>query len=275
MDLYRVIGNPVSHSLSPRIHSTFARLTGQDMCYEALKLEADEFVPRIQEMLYSGEIKGANITVPYKEQAWRLADLRSDRAELAGAVNTLYLDPDGRIVGENTDGSGLVSDLQSNLDFELNNARVLLVGAGGAVRGVIAPLLSAGVSQLVLTNRTLAKAQSLKDLFGDQRILVSEFEQVPEPAFDLIINGTSASLSGQLPPLPDSCISEATLAYDMMYGAEPTAFCRWASERGASAVDGLGMLVEQAADAFAIWRGVRPETAGLLTELRKELATRR
>lgn len=270
-DLYQVTGNPVGHSLSPRIHKAFAEQCDQDLDYRTCKMDSEEFVDRITWQLTSGEIKGTNVTVPHKELAWSLAKNRSKRAELAGAVNTLFLNSDGEICGENTDGSGLVADLQTNLGFDLKGARVLVVGAGGAVRGVILPLLEAGIGELVLTNRTLTKAQYLQELFADNRVSVSCFEEVPGPAYDLVINGTSASLSGDLPPIPNHVIASHTLAYDMMYGKEPTPFCRWANELGATAVDGLGMLVEQAADAFAIWRGVRPNTANLLNTLRQEL----
>lgn len=271
-DLYQVTGNPVGHSLSPRIHTAFAHQCQQDLKYRALKLEADEFTATMRELLTTGEIKGSNVTVPHKELAWQLAQHRSAAAELAGAVNTLFVNEAGEICGDNTDGSGLVADLQNNLGFNLNGARVLLLGAGGAVRGVILPLLDAGVGELVLANRTVSKAEALNELFDDSRVSVSGFEEVPGPAYDLIINGTAASLAGDLPPIPKACISERTLAYDMMYSAEPTPFCKWAADLGARSVDGLGMLVEQAADAFQIWRGMRPATAELLAELRAEIS---
>jgi len=272
-DLYQVTGNPVGHSLSPRIHKAFAQQCNQDIDYRAYKMESEDFVEQITAQLSSGEIKGSNVTVPHKELAWLLAKNRSKRAELAGAVNTLYLNDAGEICGENTDGSGLVADLQTNLGIQLDGARVLVIGAGGAVRGVILPLLDAGISELALTNRTLDKAKALQDLFADDRISVSRFDAVSGVGFDLVINGTSASLTGDLPPIPDQVIGTHTLAYDMMYAKELTPFCRWARALGATSVDGLGMLVEQAADAFAIWRGVRPDTKKLLDELRAELST--
>lgn len=271
-DLYQVTGNPVGHSLSPRIHTAFAKQCRQDLSYRALKLESEEFTQTMRELLTSGEIKGSNVTVPHKELAWELAQQRSPAAELAGAVNTLFVNEAGEICGDNTDGSGLVADLQNNLGFDLKGARILLLGAGGAVRGVILPLLDAGVRELVLANRTLSKAESLKDLFDDKRVIVSRFEEVPGPAYDLIVNGTAASLAGDLPPIPESAVSEQTLAYDMMYSPKQTPFCAWASLLGARSVDGLGMLVEQAADAFQIWRGMRPQTAALLAELRAEIS---
>jgi len=270
-DLYQVTGNPVGHSLSPRIHLAFAAQCQQDLNYRAFQLESADFTQTMERLLRSGEIKGSNVTVPHKELAWDLAEYRSPAAELAGAVNTLYLNEQGQICGDNTDGSGLVADLQTNLNFKLSGARILLLGAGGAVRGVILPLLNAGVSELVLANRTLSKAEVLAELFKDERIHITEFEKIPAPAFDLIVNGTAASLAGDLPPIPAHCVSVNSLAYDMMYSKKLTPFCAWAQAQGAQAVDGLGMLVEQAADAFAIWRGVRPETASLLRQLRQEL----
>lgn len=270
-DLYQVTGNPVGHSLSPRIHTAFAQECKQDLVYRALQLEAEEFTEVMDRLLRSGEIKGSNVTVPHKELAWNLAQKRSEAAQLAGAVNTLFVNEAGEICGDNTDGSGLVADLSNNLNFKLEGARILLLGAGGAVRGVILPLLAAGVSELVLANRTLSKAQALKDLFQDDRISVCRFNEVPGPAYDLIVNGTAASLAGALPPVPGAAVGEQTLAYDMMYSREKTPFCDWAEALGARSVDGLGMLVEQAADAFAIWRGVRPQTAALLAELSAEL----
>lgn len=270
-DLYQVTGNPVGHSLSPRIHTAFAKQCQQDLIYRALQLEAEEFTETMEQLLRSGEIKGSNVTVPHKELAWELAQKRSKAAELAGAVNTLFVNNAGEICGDNTDGSGLVADLTNNLGFKLEGARILLLGAGGAVRGVILPLLAAGVRELVLANRTLAKAKALKELFDDERIVVSRFEEVPVPAYDLIVNGTAASLTGDLPPVPESAVGTETLAYDMMYSPKKTPFCAWAESLGARSVDGLGMLVEQAADAFYIWRGVRPQTAVLLAELSAEL----
>ncbi|HSG04268.1 MAG TPA: shikimate dehydrogenase [Marinobacterium sp.] len=271
-DLYQVTGNPVGHSLSPRIHTAFAKQCQQDLTYRAFKLESEAFMSTMRELLTTGQIKGSNVTVPHKELAWQLAQRRSAAAELAGAVNTLSINDAGEICGDNTDGSGLVADLQNNLGFDLSGARILLLGAGGAVRGVILPLLNAGIRELVLANRTLAKAEALKELFADERIIVSRFEEIPAPAFDLIINGTAASLAGDLPPVPSGSVSGQTLAYDMMYSPKQTPFCAWAAGLGARSVDGLGMLVEQAADAFQIWRGVRPETTELLAQLRAEIS---
>ena len=271
-DRYAVFGNPIAHSKSPQIHARFAEQTGQDLNYSAEHIEENDFEAAVERFL-QGNGKGLNITVPFKERAWALAQWRSDRAELAGAVNTLYRLDDGRIAGDNTDGVGLVRDLADNNGVSLNGARVLVLGAGGAVRGVLQPLLAAGVASILVANRTLARAETLAALFADDgRVQACGFDQVPAEAFDLIINGTSASLQGELPPVPAATVGAQTACYDMMYGAEPTPFCRWASELGAAQViDGLGMLVEQAAESFRIWRGVQPDTAAVMQTLRAAL----
>lgn len=271
-DRYAVFGNPIAHSKSPQIHARFAGQTGQTLTYTAEHIEEDDFEVAVERFL-QGDGKGLNITVPFKERAWALAQWRSERAELAGAVNTLYRLEDGRIAGDNTDGVGLVRDLADNNRVTLSGARVLVLGAGGAVRGVLQPLLAAGVASILVANRTLARAETLAELFGaDGRVQACGFDQVPAEAFDLIINGTSASLQGELPPVPAAAVGVQTACYDMMYGAEPTPFCRWASELGAERViDGLGMLVEQAAESFRIWRGVQPQTAPVINDLRVAL----
>ncbi|MBA4502938.1 shikimate dehydrogenase [Marinobacterium marinum] len=271
-DRYAVFGNPIAHSKSPQIHARFAKQTGQVLTYTAEHIEENDFEAAVERFL-QGDGKGLNITVPFKERAWALAQWRSERAELAGAVNTLYRLDDGRIAGDNTDGIGLVRDLADNSGVTLNGARVLVLGAGGAVRGVLQPLLAAGVASILVANRTLARAETLAELFADDsRVRASGFDQVPAEAFDLIINGTSASLQGELPPVPAAAVGASTACYDMMYGAEPTPFCRWASEQGAArVVDGLGMLVEQAAESFRIWRGVQPDTESVIADLRAAL----
>jgi shikimate dehydrogenase len=272
MDRYCVFGNPVAHSKSPRIHAAFARLTGQQMTYEARLAPQDGFAESVRQFLSEGG-RGCNITVPFKEEAWRLAGVRSARAEKAGAVNTLFTDAQGQLHGDNTDGTGLVRDLVQNAAWELREKRVLVLGAGGAVRGVLGPLLAERPQQLRIANRTVDKAEQLADLFVDEGpVSASSFEALAGCEFDVVINGTSASLKGELPPLPVGVLAPSARAYDMMYGAAPTVFLRWASAQGAEVRDGLGMLVEQAAEAFFLWRGVHPPTQTVLQELRAELA---
>ncbi|WP_353979503.1 shikimate dehydrogenase [Salinicola endophyticus] len=268
-DRYAVFGNPIGHSKSPRIHAAFAAQTGEALVYEAIEAPSDDFAGAWRAFVAGGG-RGANVTVPFKQDAFALAEVHTPRAHLAGAVNTLWLDADGRVHGDTTDGVGLVRDLQTHA-APLAGARVLLLGAGGASRGVIQPLLEAGVESLRVANRTPAKAQALAALFaGSGQVVGCGFEAL-EGGFDLVINATSASLAGELPPLPETLFAPEALAYDMMYGAEPTVFLRWAAAHGARTVDGLGMLIEQAAESFWLWRQVRPETAALLETLRAEL----
>lgn len=270
-DHYCVFGNPVAHSKSPRIHAEFARLTGQGMHYEARLAAKDAFATSLVGFFADGG-KGCNVTVPFKEEAWRLAAIRSCRAEKAGAVNTLLVGKDGRLYGDNTDGVGLVRDLSLNAGYALQDKRVLVLGAGGAVRGILSPLLAEHTKAIVIANRTVEKAEQLAVLFGDEgNIRSSAFAGLAGEKFDLVINGTSASLQGDLPPLPDGILAPGALAYDMMYGAEPTVFLRWAAAQGAATRDGLGMLVEQAAEAFFLWRQLQPPTAEVLAALRAEL----
>lgn len=271
MDRYCVFGNPVAHSKSPRIHTLFAQQTGQPIVYEARLAPRDGFAAAVQQFFAEGG-RGCNVTVPFKEEAWRLAGRRSARAEKAGAVNTLLQDAGGVLQGDNTDGIGLVRDLTQNAGVALRGRRVLVLGAGGAVRGVLGPLLAAQPAQLVIANRTPEKAEALAHLFADEGAVIAAGFAALQGPFDLVINGTSASLQGELPPLPAGLFAPDALAYDMMYGAEPTVFLRWASAQGARTRDGLGMLVEQAAEAFQLWRGLRPATAPVLSTLRAELA---
>lgn len=271
-DRYAVIGNPVAHSKSPRIHAAFARETGEPVRYEALLAPLDGFAATWAAFRAEGG-RGANVTVPFKEAAWALADARTPRAELAGAVNTLIIQPDGRVLGDNTDGIGLVRDLRDNAGWLLAGRRVLLLGAGGASRGVVAPLLEAGVAAITIANRTAAKAEQLAQGFGPDAPLtgcgLAALAGVSQP-FDLVINATSASLQGDAVALPAACLHDDTAVYDMMYGRD-TPFLAWARGQGLGRCrDGLGMLVEQAAEAFHLWRGVRPRTAALLAELRAE-----
>ena len=271
MDRYGVFGNPIGHSKSPLIHRLFAAQTGEALSYEPLLAPLDDFAGFARAFFADG--LGGNVTVPFKEEAFRLADELSERARRAGAVNTLKKLDDGRLLGDNTDGAGLVRDLTVNAGLDLNDARILLLGAGGAVRGVLEPLLGQSPQALVIANRTVAKAEQLAHEFASLGpVAASGFDWLSEPV-DLIINGTSASLAGELPPLDPSLIRPGhTVCYDMMYGKEPTAFNRWAAEHGAAqCLDGLGMLVEQAAEAFFLWRGVRPDSAPVLAELRRQL----
>lgn len=273
MDRYVVFGNPIGHSKSPLIHRLFAEQTGQQLDYSALLAPLDDFIGCAQTFFEHGQ--GANITVPFKEQAFRLADSLTERAQRAGAVNTLRKGADGRLLGDNTDGAGLVRDLKVNAGVSLQGKRILLLGAGGAVRGALEPLLAEKPLAVVIANRTVEKAELLAHQFADLGpVSAAGFSWLAEPV-DLIINATSASLAGELPPISPSLIQPGhTVCYDMMYGKEPTPFCRWATEHGAAHVlDGLGMLAEQAAEAFYLWRGVRPDTAPVLAELRRQLAS--
>lgn len=269
-DVYAVVGHPISHSKSPRIHSLFASQTGEALEYTAIQAPLDGFEKTVTGFFARGG-KGLNVTVPFKEAAWQMAGRHSARALKAGAANTLY-QSDGVLVADNTDGSGLVQDLLVNHGVALKGARILVLGAGGAVRGVIAPLLLEQPQSLLIANRTPAKAQNLVKLFaghaGVTQLDSSGFGAVTGH-FDVIINGTSASLKGDLPPLPVQLIEKDTVVYDMMYAATTTTFNQWALDNGATRVyDGLGMLVEQAAEAFLVWRGVRPETAPVIASLR-------
>jgi shikimate dehydrogenase len=261
-DRYAVFGNPIGHSKSPFIHAEFARQTGQDMAYSALLAPLDDFAGAMRDFVALGG-KGANVTVPFKEQAYALADRLTARAEAAGAVNTLSFAADG-VAGDNTDGVGLVRDLAVNLGVNLFGKRILLLGAGGAARGVLRPLLEGRPGSLVIANRTAAKATGLAEQFG---CAGGGFDALRDQAFDLVVNATSASLAGDAPPLPESVFAPGALAYDMMYGRE-TPFMQAARAAGAHVADGLGMLVEQAAEAFFVWRGVRPETGPVIAMLR-------
>ncbi|MBW7471785.1 shikimate dehydrogenase [Marinobacter sp. F4218] len=272
-DLYAVVGNPISHSKSPRIHSLFASQTGEAVEYTALQAPLADFAGSVHDFFARGG-KGLNVTIPFKEEAWRLADCRTERAEKAGAANTLYRDERGKLTADNTDGQGLVQDLTRNHGVTLAKARILLLGAGGAVRGVIGPLLAQHPASLTIANRTVARAEGLVQLFTPDahgtELSACGFDQPYEP-YDLVINGTSASLQGDLPPLSANVIGADTVIYDMMYSLQTTTFNQWALDQGARHVfDGLGMLVEQAAESFRVWRGVRPDTAPVIEELRND-----
>lgn len=270
MDRYAVFGNPVSHSLSPRIHTLFAEQTAQQMRYERRQVPLDGFADAVAAFADEGGY-GLNVTLPFKEEAFRLAGQHSERAQRAGAVNTLIL---GRtIYGDNTDGEGLVHDLRHNLGVGLGGKRVLILGAGGAVRGVLAPLLAEQPARLVIANRTEARAQALARDFGDLgRLTACGLDALEGERFEVVISALSCGLQGELPPLPASLVAKGATAYDMVYGAGTTPFVRWARAHGARiTADGLGMLVEQAAAAFELWRRVRPDTAPVIEALRRDL----
>ncbi len=267
-DRYAVIGNPIEHSKSPLIHRAFAAQTGEDLEYSRILAEPGHFNQAVSDFLASGG-KGLNITVPFKEDAWRLADERNERAEAAGAVNTLILLPDARLRGDNTDGVGLIRDLKSNHGCHLSNKEILLLGAGGAARGVLRPLLDEHPSRLVIANRTASKATTLVGAYKDEGdISGCGLDQLQEDSFDIIINATAAGLKDEVPAIPDNILRPGGWTYDMLYGDRPTAFMRWGMEHGAGhALGGLGMLVEQAAESFYLWRGVRPDTAAVIEQL--------
>ncbi len=274
-DRYAVIGNPIAHSKSPLIHTEFARQTGQDMAYMAILAPLEGFAGTVRKFQAEGG-KGLNVTVPFKQEAWNLATRLTDRARLAEAVNTLKFEPDGAILGDNTDGAGLVRDIAHNLDFELKGKRILLMGAGGAARGVLNPLLDQQPADLVIVNRTLDKATAFQkkversDRYRLTTVTACDYAGVGEHQFDIVINATSSSLSDALPPLPSGIFAPGALAYDMMYGKGLTPFLQFAQANGAAHLaDGLGMLVEQAAESFSLWRGVRPQTQSLLELLKK------
>ena len=271
-DQYGVFGHPVGHSLSPFIHGLFARETGQHLSYRAYDVLPAEFVARVRAFFAAGG-RGLNITLPHKPAAVGVADELTDRATHAVAVNTLALQGE-RLLGDNTDGVGLVRDLCDNLGLVITNRRVLILGAGGATRGVLVPLLCLAPATVTIANRTSERAAALAAAFADLGATQGmAFQDVgPEP-FDLVINATSASLSGEIPPIPLGAIGPQTVCYDLAYGRNATAFVDWARACGcARALQGLGMLVEQAAESFRIWRGVRPQTAPVLAALQEHTA---
>jgi shikimate dehydrogenase len=274
VDQYGVFGHPVGHSLSPFIHGVFARDTGQQMTYRAYDVAPEEFTERVQGFFADGG-RGLNITLPHKIAAVEVAQELTARAAHAAAVNTLALQGDNVILGDNTDGGGLVRDLCDNLGLIITQRRVLILGAGGATRGVLAPLLGLGPAIVVIANRTPARAEALAAAFADLGVTQGVgFEYVGETPFDLIINATSASLSGDIPPIPAEAIGAQTVCYDLAYGRSAMAFVRWAQQSGCvRAVQGLGMLVEQAAESFRVWRGVRPQTAQVLAALKERFGS--
>lgn len=267
VDSYAVVGNPIAHSKSPQIHAAFAKQTQQTLDYQKILWPLDEFAQRAREFFANGG-KGLNVTVPFKEDAFRFADSLSERAKLAGAVNTLILRPDGSVLGDTTDGAGLLADLRY-LGWAVTGKRILILGAGGAVRGVLAPLLDAKPLELVVANRTLDKASSLTRVFAHLGAIKACPYHDIDGQFELVINGTSAGLSGDRPLLPDDIFAASACAYDMMYAKELTAFLQWSQSVGVTHLaDGLGMLVEQAAESFYLWRNIKPETRPLISQLR-------
>ena len=297
-DHYAVIGNPIAHSQSPLIHAAFAAQTGEPIEYDRILGDPDDFAGDVRRFVAEGG-RGLNVTVPFKTVAFALLDDLSEQARAAGAVNTLIVRDGGLLRGDNTDGIGLLRDLTENLGFALAGKRVLLLGAGGAARGMLRPLLEAGPAELLIANRTGAKAEALAAQFSDldssaqSTVAVSDelgrppsapqrtrgrepvavtgsgLEGVAGQRFDLIINATSTGLDGQVPAIPNDCLAEGGWVYDLLYADALTPFCRWGQARGAAQVlDGFGMLVEQAAESFWLWRGIRPETATVITGLR-------
>ena len=269
VDQYGVFGHPVGHSLSPFIHGVFARDTAQQMSYRAYDVTPEEFTGRVQQFFADGG-RGLNITLPHKIAAVEVAQELTARAAHAAAVNTLAWQEDG-LLGDNTDGVGLVHDLCDNLGLIVTQRRLLILGAGGATRGVLAPLLGLEPAIVVIANRTPERAEALAAAFADLGVTQGVgFAYVGDTPFDLIINATSASLSGDIPPIPPGAIGRQTVCYDLAYGRSAMAFVRWAKEAGcATAVQGLGMLVEQAAESFRLWRGVRPQTAPVIAALKE------
>lgn len=272
-DPYGVVGHPVGHSLSPFIHAMFARQTGQSMSYRLYDVPPEEFSGFVAGFFDRGG-RGLNVTLPHKIVAVEAVNELTSRAAHAAAVNTLALRDDGTILGDNTDGPGLVRDLCDNLGLVITNRRVLIIGAGGATRGILAPLLGLAPTTVVIANRTPERAQALAAAFTDLGATQGVgFDDVGDRPFDIVINATSASLSGEIPPLPEGAIGRGTVCYDLAYGRAATAFVEWARAHGcAQALQGLGMLVEQAAESFRLWRGVRPATNTVLTALKERAA---
>ncbi len=271
IDRYAVVGNPIAHSLSPQIHRLFAKQTRQSISYDAIELSIDDFPAQIQDLQRRG-LRGVNVTVPFKQQAWEICRQRSPRAELAGAVNTLVFEQDGDITGDNTDGSGLTRDLIYNYQVSIQRSKILILGAGGAARGVLEPLLRLGPESITIANRTPERAEKLAlDFSSIAQINTSSYDDLEAKKFDLIINATAAGLNNQVPPVNETVVGSNSVCYDMMYNLDSaTSFVAWARNQGAAkAIDGLGMLVEQAAESFYIWRGVRANTSDVINNLRR------
>lgn len=268
LDHYAVMGNPISHSKSPFIHTLFAQQTSQNLDYSPILVDIDAFESSVT-LFVKNNGKGLNITVPFKQQAWQLVNERSRCAEKAGAVNTIIVREPGYLIGDNTDGIGLVTDLKNNLGFQIKNKKILVLGAGGAVRGVLGPVLEEDPESVIVANRNELRAVELEKIFAEDGCIKGVgYEDIGDDVFDLVINGTAASLSGELPPIPASAVN-AAVCYDMMYSKTDTVFMAWAKNHNAKQVwDGLGMLVEQAAESFYLWRGVRPDTRSVIKQVR-------
>lgn len=275
IDKYIVIGNPIGHSLSPQIHSQFAKQTGEQLSYTTVLAELGQFNTAVDKFHAEGG-KGCNVTVPFKEDAFQYVTEHSIRAALAGAINTIVLNKDGSSYGDNTDGIGLINDITINHNYSLKNKNVLLLGAGGAARGVVAPLVNAGINKLTIANRTVQRAELLaqeqsEHLAIQDIIYGCGFSEAKEQ-YDVIINASSSSLHGETPPLADNILTSSAFCYDLMYSKESTPFMLWGERQGAEVVvDGLGMLVEQAAEAFLLWRGVRPDSQAVIETLKKNI----
>jgi shikimate dehydrogenase len=269
-DNYAVMGNPVAHSKSPQIHAAFAHQTGEHVVYQAIYVALDGFPAALDKFQEMGG-RGLNITLPFKAAAWQASHVRTSRAERSRAVNTLWFDAAGKRHGDTTDGIGLIRDLTVNNNIQLAGKDVLLLGAGGAVRGILDPLFDQGPARVVIANRTISRAEELAGLFSDRGKLVAcDYEALRGQHFHIVINGTSASLQGIVPPLPEDLLLPTSCCYDMMYMEMDTVFIAWARAHGAAtALDGIGMLVEQAAESFYIWRGIRPATRPVIEMLRK------
>jgi len=270
MKYFAVVGHPIQHSFSPKIHTRFAQQASISLSYDAIDVPVDNFTQAVHQFFEAGD--GLNVSLPFKKEAFKIADHVSERANCAEAVNTLWKDHEGQLHGDNTDGVGLVTDLLSNLKLPLADSHILIIGAGGAVQGILKPLVNQKPAQIVLCNRTHEKAEVLAQRFASTgRVLAQTFASVKQP-FDLIINGTSAGIEGNLPAISPDVIDKQTFVYDMVYGEGAKHFLGWAKSNGAQKVsDGLGMLVEQAAEAFFIWHKVRPKTQDVLRYLREKI----
>ena len=269
--LYAVFGNPIAHSQSPLVHSLFAKQVGIDLEYRAIQVDIGGFEQAVSGFQANGG-NGLNVTVPFKLNAWKIADELTDRAQLAGAVNTLFFQ-DNRIKGDNTDGAGLVKDIELNLNATLSDSKILVIGAGGAVRGVLAPMLEKQPESVTISNRTKGKADALVEMFADYGTVSSTtLEQANLDRYDIVINATSTGIHGEVPSVSPQVFRGVSLVYDMMYGKNPTKFMQWAGQNsGAQISDGLGMLIEQAAESFNIWHGVMPQTSAVIGAVRSKL----